>query len=128
MVIKEFIPKPILITIIRIIMNCFNDLKFGWSRKMREPKKANFEFWHRLIRRIRIFALFCKNERCTRFSDLIKNSPQTIKLEPTYLQVSKRPFFLPPLCSEGCIGSTLASSFFSSVFFSSLWWVINSTP
>jgi len=33
--------------------------------------------------------------------------------KPTYLQVSKRPFFLTPLFSEGCIGSILASSIYS---------------
>jgi len=40
--------------------------------------------------------------------------------KPTYLQVSKRPFFLPPLFSEGGMGSTLASSIssFDSAFVS----------
>lgn len=67
-----------------------------------------------------------RNMKCL-FSDLSSLTP-TIKLKFTYLQVSRRLFFLPPLSSEGCMGSTLASSFFGSDFFSSLWWVIDTTP
>jgi len=49
-------------------------------------------------------------------SDFINDSSPIPKT--TYLQVPKRPFFLPPLFSEGCIGSTLASSIssFGSAF------------
>jgi len=51
-------------------------------------------------------------------SDFINDSSPIPK--PTYLQVSKKPFFLPSLFSEGSKGTTLASSIssFGSAFVS----------